>query len=180
MTTRTLLLLRHARTVPARPGEGDHARALYPGGHRDAALIARTIAEDCPRPDLILSSTARRTREMSAAVLAAFALPPPILYEDALYLAEVPDILARLARLDAGVGAALVVGHNPGLEDAARLLAGTGEMEARMALSAGMPPGALAMIAFDAGDWRGARPGAGRLLSFVTPQTAQERGRADS
>ena len=169
MTTRTLLLLRHAETVPARRGESDNDRALYPRGHEAALRMGRLIARDRPRPDAILSSTARRTRETISAVLAAFAEAPPVRYEDGLYLAEAPAILARLSRLDATVGTVLLVGHNPGLEDAARLLAGTGGMEARMALSRGMPPAGLATIAFDAEDWRGLAPGVGRLLDFVTP-----------
>jgi phosphohistidine phosphatase len=64
----------------------------------------------------------------------------------------------------------LVVGHNPGFEDVAKLLASKGEAEALARLTEKYPTAGLAVIAFDITAWTEIAPGTGRLESFVTPK----------
>ena len=47
----------------------------------------------------------------------------------------------------------MVVGHNPGLQSLALLVAGSGSDKARKALSEKYPTGGLAVIDFDLPDW---------------------------
>ncbi len=63
----------------------------------------------------------------------------------------------------------MIVGHNPGLEEAALTLAGgsaAGEEAARIAEK--FPTAALA--AFEAPSWRDLRPGAARLALLLRPR----------
>jgi phosphohistidine phosphatase len=76
--------------------------------------------------DLVLCSSALRTRETAELVLAGFAKPPRILYEDGLYLATAGDLLQRLQQINESRDAVMVIGHNPGLHELAVALAAPG------------------------------------------------------
>ncbi len=64
----------------------------------------------------------------------------------------------------------VVVGHNPGLHEAARLLIAAGDVEARERLNEGLPTSGLAVIDFAGDDWDKLHPRSGRLERFVTPR----------
>lgn len=160
----TLYLLRHAKAAVA-AGQKDRERPLAERGRRDAALMGRHMAAVGYLPEKALCSPARRTRETLAAVVAAFdPVPEAVLVED-LYYAGAENYLAAL-RSEGGEAASLiVVGHNPSIAVAARLLVGGGE-------GADLPEkyvtGALAVIDF-AMPWAEVKPGSGRLAAFVSP-----------
>jgi phosphohistidine phosphatase len=71
----------------------------------------------------------------------------------------------------------LVVGHNPGLHDAARRLIASGDVEARERLNEGLPTSGLVVIDFAAKDWRNLHPHGGRLERFVSPRSLAEADR---
>ena len=66
----------------------------------------------------------------------------------------------------------MVIGHNPGLHDSARLLIASGDVEARERLNEGLPTAALAVIDFAGENWRKLHARGGRLERFVTPALA--------
>ncbi|MBM3347761.1 MAG: histidine phosphatase family protein, partial [Betaproteobacteria bacterium] len=61
--TRTLLLLRHAKSSWAEVGQADHERPLNPRGRKAATLIGQVLRGQGLIPDLVLLSTAGRTVE---------------------------------------------------------------------------------------------------------------------
>jgi phosphohistidine phosphatase len=70
----------------------------------------------------------------------------------------------------------LLIGHNPGFADLAKLLIGHGDRYAFARLSQKFPTAGLAVIDFDADSWGGIGPGQGRLDRFrldrfVTPKS---------
>ena len=65
----------------------------------------------------------------------------------------------------------MVIGHNPGLHETARLLIASGDVEARERLNEGLPTAGLAVIDFAGEDWRKLHPHGGRLERFVTPRS---------
>ena len=67
---KTLLLLRHAKSAWSDPRLDDHDRPLNGRGERAAKAMADHIAREGPRPDLILCSTAMRTRQTLAPLAA--------------------------------------------------------------------------------------------------------------
>jgi phosphohistidine phosphatase len=72
----------------------------------------------------VLCSTAQRARQTLAAVLPAFDGETEILVERRLYGASAEELLDRLHAVPEAVGSAMVVAHNPGLEELASRLAG--------------------------------------------------------
>jgi phosphohistidine phosphatase len=63
-----------------------------------------------------------------------------------------------------------LIGHNPGLEELARLLAGTGDVFAATAIQEKFPTAALAVLDFAAPHWADIAPGKGELRTFITPK----------
>lgn len=168
---RTLSLLRHAKASRDDLGLSDHARPLALRGREDAPRIGAFIRASGLRPDLVVCSDAVRTRETLALVLRAIGgAAPPVVYEHALYLAEEPALLARLARVDDAVRHVMVVGHNPGLHELALALATKGSASDLVRLTAKFPTAALAVIDFDV-SWGDIAGEGGRLRTFVTPRT---------
>ena len=120
----------------------------------------------------ILCSTSLRTRQTVVPVVAA--LPAPVVYMENLYLAPPGRILA-LAQDAADADAALMlVGHNPGLEQCAALLAREPvrpkEAHRHDAMEEKFPTAALAVLEFDISRWKLLSPGEGRLVDFVRPR----------
>jgi phosphohistidine phosphatase len=113
-----LLLLRHAKAVPATGPLADITRPLAERGERDARRIAERLHEQQRRPALILTSPAARALRTAQIVASVTGYAPErIALERRLYLAGPAAIVEIIAAQDAAVDTLLVVGHNPGLTD---------------------------------------------------------------
>ena len=165
---RTLYLLRHAKSAWDDPSLDDHERPLGPRGRKAARLLARHFRELDADPELVLCSTAQRTRETLDMVLSGFSATPIIATERGLYLAGAESMLDRLRDIEAGVKRAMIIGHNPGLHEPAVMLAQKGPAQLTSALARKFPTGALATFRVDAA-WAELDPGACRLDAFVIP-----------
>ncbi len=113
----------------------------------------------------MLCSTAVRTRQ----TLAGLELPdePVVLYERGLYGASEIALLERLRMVRDDVTAVMLVAHNPGAEELADALAGSGALLAK--LREKFPTGALASLSFDGG-WQSLDRGVAELEDFVVPR----------
>jgi phosphohistidine phosphatase len=169
-----LLLLRHAKTIPAGPGIEDHERELTTRGRDDAPAIGRYMAERNFALDLILSSTSRRTVETADMVTAQLPGAQQIDYVEALYLAAPAALLAAIRGVPEKVKTLMIVGHNPGMELLAAMLAREPvkrkERDRYDLIEEKFPTGALVVLEFDVSRWRDVRPGQGVLIDFVRPR----------
>ena len=120
------------------------------------------------RPDLVLCSPARRTRETLERVEAGFGDPVEVRLDETLYGASEAELLACLRALPDGVDSVMVIGHNPGLEELAVGLACEGAELARMREK--YPTAALATIDLPATGWSAIERGSGELVAFVRPR----------
>ena len=172
-----LMLLRHAKSEKPEGGMSDHVRRLNARGKSDAPMIGAYMARHALIPDLVLVSTAERTRQTWERVAAALVTPPPVVYEDRLYNAGAEAIVALVKKTAPAVRTLLVIGHNPGLHDAARRLIASGDVETRERLNEGLPTSGLAVIDFAGKDWRKVHAHGGRLERFVSPRLLAEADR---
>jgi phosphohistidine phosphatase len=124
-------------------------------------------------PELILCSTATRTRQTLARIAPALAGGPSVLFERGLYAASAGELLARLHAVPDDVGSVMLVAHSSGIEDLALLLARRGEQ--LDAVRAKFPTGALATLELR-GRWRDLRAADAELVEFVTPRTLLRDG----
>jgi phosphohistidine phosphatase len=119
-------------------------------------------------PQLVLCSSALRTRQTLEGIAEGFGDPEPSVgIEDALYETTAGAMLDRVREIPAEVESVMVIGHNPATHDLAVLLVGSGDDVERMATK--FPTAALATMAFD-GSWSDVNPGVATLEAFVTPK----------
>lgn len=111
-----LILFRHGKAEPESASGEDFDRRLAPRGIRESAEMGAHLADMGFLPDLVLVSPALRTRETWAAIEPH--LPKAAArFDDELYHADSGSVRHEVERAGAGVGAVMVVGHNPGLQE---------------------------------------------------------------
>lgn len=162
---RTLLLMRHAKSdYPA--GVPDHDRPLAPRGERDAEAAAAWIAAAYPRLDEVAVSPARRAQQSWARV--ASRVEAGTVREDArIYEDWGSGLREVMAAFSEASSIALVVGHNPGIEEFALSLSQGGDPSARARLMTKYPTSGIAVLLVP-GSW--ARPGDVELALFAVPR----------
>ena len=121
-----MILLRHAKSSWSNPSLPDRDRPLATRGVTDAPLMGKAMAERGIDPELVLCSSARRTRDTLALVLPELRVEPKVVYEDALYHAAPEAMLEMLQAIAPGANRVMLVGHNPEIQSFALDLVGSG------------------------------------------------------
>jgi phosphohistidine phosphatase len=155
---RTLVLLRHAKSDWS-GGEPDADRPLAKRGRRQAPEAGRWLAAHLDGIDLAVVSPATRARSTWDRVAGELAPPPRVRVEERVYAASDRELHAVVRDLPDDVRTAVLVGHNPGLEDLVLRL--TGEW-------APMPTSAIAVIAVP-GSWSTLGEGGATLRTAGRP-----------
>jgi phosphohistidine phosphatase len=157
-TQHTLVLLRHAKSDWTHD-VGDLDRPLAERGRRQAPEAGRWLSTNLTSIDLAVVSPARRARSTWELAVAELAAAPEVRVDERVYAASDRELLTLVRELPEGVGTAVVVGHNPGLEELLALLSGAWE---RMTTSA------IAVVDL-MGGWATAGDGTGRLRAAGRP-----------
>ena len=163
-----LFVLRHAKSSWHDSSLDDHDRPLAPRGRRAAEALADHMATIDPPPALVLCSTARRARETLEPVRERLSAGIEVRFEEDLYGAPAPLLLARLRLVPEETPSVLLVGHNPGVEDLVRGLGRKGDPGLIARVHRKFPTGALATLAFD-GPWKELGSEPATLEAFVVP-----------
>jgi len=164
------MLLRHAKSSWSEPGASDLERPLNRRGQEAAPRIGAYLARHALIPDRVLCSTARRTRETWELVAAEAPAAPPPSFVERLYDASARTLLDVFRHAEPEAKSLLVVGHNPGLQEAATQLIASGDLEDRERLREKLPTGGLVVIDFAIEDWSKLHLRSGRLERFVVPR----------
>ena len=173
---RTLTFMRHAKSdwPSPEPAEGplmDKDRPLAPRGLRDAPRMAAWMASVGLQPDLILASSAVRTRQTLSIVASTLNCSTVRTeFRDDFYLAEAEDMIEVVRACPGAARHILIIGHDPGLHDAAFILIGAGPPRARRNLAMKFPTAAVVVIDFEIDQWTGLVPGSGTLRHFMAPK----------
>jgi phosphohistidine phosphatase len=167
---RQLVLVRHAKSSWDDPDLADRDRPLNARGRRASARVGEYLRDARVHPDLVLCSAARRARQTLE--LLHLAKTTHVLIEDELYGAELAALLARLRTIPDHVASAMLIGHNPGVEELARMLVGDASM-----LAMKFPTGAVADVRFATRHWNEIEAGIGELRAFVTPRELDQQHR---
>jgi phosphohistidine phosphatase len=163
------MLLRHGKSDwPS--GVKDLDRPLATRGREAVPRVAAHMAEEQLFPDLALVSPARRARETWELVAPKLG-DVPARFEPRIYESPPERLLAAIREIGPEARSVLLVGHNPGFEDLAKLLIGHGDRYAFARIAKKFPTAGLAVLDFAADHWRDVRPGSARLDRFVTPKS---------
>jgi len=123
MTERTLVLLRHSKADHP-SGTPDEQRPLTARGHADAGAAGAWLARGGLRPDLVICSPAKRTRQTWHGVAVALAgdAAPQVHYEQDVYDGGPDKLLALVRQAGDDVRTLLLIGHNPSVSMLSSLL----------------------------------------------------------
>jgi len=117
-----LYLIRHAKSDKDDLNIKDISRPLNERGKEDALLMGRELAQHII-PDLILSSSARRTKETAAWIMQSVN-KTKLLYDDRLYDTSKEDILRVISEVGDTLDTLFIIGHNPGIHELIEYLSG--------------------------------------------------------
>ncbi|MGW1724019.1 SixA phosphatase family protein [Streptomyces sp. NPDC002306] len=164
---RRIVLFRHAKADW--PQVTDHERPLADRGRKDAAVAGLKLADSAISFDLALCSTAVRTRETWKIAVSEFPHRPKTVYEERIYDASPGELVALLNETPDDVRNLVLIGHNPGVQGLADVLAGAAEGDAGERKSArGFPAAAFVVLSFD-GTWKALEPGVATLVDYWAP-----------
>jgi phosphohistidine phosphatase len=167
---RRLVLVRHAKSDWP-PDVPDHQRPLGERGRAEAPLAGRWLAAAGLVPDLVLVSTATRTRQTWALLAAELSGHGQVLEREDVYHASTGGMLDVLREVPDDVGTALVVGHNPATESlAATLDDGRGHEQDRRRMMGKFPTCGIAVLHVEVASWAALDPQTCRLVGFAVPR----------
>lgn len=145
--------MRHAKSSWA-GDEVDHDRPLNGRGRRDATAAGRWLNSSDLDVDVVLCSSALRTRQTWENMSAAGASAGEVHLQRDLYDAHPDEVVAKLRRLGPKVYTVLVLGHNPCIEDLVADLGIRSGQQWWTAIDRKYPTSAIAVLSFE-GDWAG-------------------------
>jgi phosphohistidine phosphatase len=116
-----LYLLRHAKSSWKDGSLDDHDRPLAGRGRKASKAIGRYLRDHDIEPELVLCSSAKRARQ-TLERLGPAGVDAHI--EPELYGAGAHELLERLHAVPEAVASVMLIGHNPGMQQLAYMLAG--------------------------------------------------------
>ncbi|MDZ4260748.1 MAG: histidine phosphatase family protein [Pseudomonadota bacterium] len=163
-----LIIVRHAKSAWDDASLEDYERPLSPRGRNDIPPMARWLATHQSDIDLILSSSAKRTRQTAQLLCEHAGLDPKkIKWQDALYLADTTTLLDAIGQTPAKIKQLMLIGHNPGLEE---LLTYLGGDELPLTRSGKLLTTAtIAIVAIPDG-WQTIKPHSCHLVELMRPK----------
>jgi len=142
---RTLFLVRHAKSSWDDVALPDKERPLADRGKHDAPMMGKRLAKCKVKPDLIVSSPARRA--LSTAEIFANELDykaKDIVVDARLYATEAETLLGVIGELSDKLKCVMLFGHNPEFTDLAHRLSSEVTL---------MPTCAVAEFTFESKSW---------------------------
>ncbi len=144
---RYLYLLRHAQSADKQNGQTDKERTLTATGLAEANVVGKFLKEISLIPDLMITSSAVRTKTTAQIVAGYLAFnSESIIAKDDLYDATVADLFQVAGNLTDDVNKLIIIGHNPTLSLFVDHV--TNEH------NRGLLPAELVILKFEAAEWK--------------------------
>ncbi len=160
---RELFIMRHAKSSWDDPTLPDFERPLNGRGKEDAPLMGEHLSRLGIKPDLIVSSPAKRAKKTAKIVARKLGYPEErIVWKESIYEASAQALLYLVCQLPDDAKRVMLVGHNPGFTMLANTL---GDIAVD-----NIPTAGVVGIAFDASSWSEACRMRGHTLFFEYPK----------
>lgn len=118
-----LILIRHAKSSWDDASLSDKKRPLNSRGKEDAPGMANYISNQVETVDLLLCSTAKRTRQTADYFIEQWKLQESqVMYIDELYHAAPSTITQIIRSVNENVRKLALIGHNPGFTDVINMI----------------------------------------------------------
>jgi phosphohistidine phosphatase len=172
---KTLTLLRHAKSGYDDPLLRDFDRPLNDRGRRAAFTIGQWLRAARARGEMadfdhVAASPAVRCRQTIEGVETGLGMPLAPIYEKRIYLASSATLVELVAGFQPHHHHALLVGHNPGLEDLLLELVPAGSSPSRDEAESKYPTATIARLDLDIERWAQVDGGRASLGLFVRPR----------
>ena len=163
MTTRTLTLIRHAKSSWNDRFLTDFERPLNKRGIADAPKVGAALNQAGLSFDQILCSDAKRTKQTLSLLGQGIEIDEKVIeYRHDLYGASVDQLLSSISSQASDIYHLALIGHNPGMEDLADSL---------LTQAIGpMPTCCVVQIQFDCEDWLELPVSEGNLGLMIRPR----------
>lgn len=158
--TRSLIIMRHAKSSWGDPGQSDFERPLNKRGRKSAAAIGQWLTFGNFHPDHILCSAAARTIETYECT----GLSAQIDFDRGLYLADADRLLTAVRQ--ATGRCVMLIAHNPGIAEFAERIVQTAPSHDRFYDY----PTAATLVVEVAGTWDSLTWGSAALRAFTVPR----------
>ena len=160
---KNLYLIRHAKSSWSDLSLSDFDRPLNKRGKRDAPYMGDRMASFARRPEMIVSSPARRARKTARLIGAQLGIPKKeIVLKKKLYTFSSEPLLDVIRKTEDSISTLALVAHNHGLTECAELLTAK-ELE-------NVPTCGIVLIEFPLTSWNLVEAGKGTLLIFDYPK----------
>ena len=164
---KTLLLMRHAEAETK--AASDFERPLTPHGWSMAATIARQIIAQNAVPELILCSSALRTRQTCQKMLEGWAEHTPrIFYEDQLYHADENTYRNAIHQHAYAEKNVMIIGHNPTIHLSVLNFLNAAILGQNKGVASAFPPASCAILSFESDVWQDIRNGQAHLAALLS------------
>ena len=110
---KTLILIRHAKSLKDAAYSDDHERPLNEVGIKDAPLLGKFLKKEKIFPDLVISSTALRAKMTTELILEELNPSINVVYDSRLYFEDHNSILNIISEIDNSINKIMIIGHNP-------------------------------------------------------------------
>ena len=167
---KSLTILRHAKSSWDKPGLDDFDRPLNERGRKSARLMGRELRKRKMRFDLVVASAAVRVQETLEEFAEGYGEDLEVGVESRIYEAGVQTLMDVVRAIPDRVEKAMIVGHNPGLQQLVLALASDGGKGLRERVESKFPTAAAAVIELDIKKWGDAGAGSGRIRELILPR----------
>jgi phosphohistidine phosphatase len=142
-----LFLIRHAKSSWSNPMQSDFDRPLNERGEQDAPMMGKRLKDLNIKPDLIIASSSRRTRQTAKRIAKVFDIEKEnIELQEKLYHCEAEMFGKVIAGVDNKINALFIIAHNPGITSFVNSLSDLFKID-------NMPTCGIVGARFDGDDW---------------------------
>ncbi len=160
---KSLILVRHGKSSWDHPGLADFDRPLSGRGQRDAPRMAKRLQRRGAKPDVIVSSPARRALETARIFAMQLGINEErLILEKNIYEASWQELLDIVRGLHDSWQCVMLVGHNPGFTSLASQLGREAPDN--------IPTSGCASLALAVHHWHAVRPDQNADLEFDYPK----------
>ena len=163
MSMKTLYLIRHAKSSWKNLDIQDIQRPLKKRGKKDASLMVQSLIKKNIKPDIIITSPAKRAIETAKILAGGLNYPVrKIVRESSLYYDGATEFLELIHNIDNSLNHVFLICHNPELTDYANYFS---NQKVDNISTCG-----IYCLEFDIKSWKEVSANSGKLVFFDYPK----------
>lgn len=159
---KTLYLVRHAKSSWKDTKLRDFERPLNKRGLNDAPLMGKVLRKMNIKPELIISSPAKRTLDTAEYFCEKLDFPfEDVIFDDDFYNCSINNLLKEIQNQNDEINSVMIFAHNPGLTDLHNFLCEE--------YIDNIPTAGISILNFDSENWEDLKEKSCKLESFEFP-----------